>query len=512
MSYKKTKIFLVGSGAVLGLGLSLIVNPNPEALRASMPAPVGMVAVNQQAGWRPAGESCVGGQTPNKAGLEIFGDGEYFIDMNSVVVAGEDSLDEEGAKGLLGGLVSISLPNLGGIIRRHQITSNFDMKVGGKSVCLPPSAKSVASFGWCSFGGTGEHGVRFSLHQTMRTKYESGMKFPGCPPKCMGWDGIHDCEEKKLRPGVQAVMYPGLGLPVAKWQSADPQYSLQSADKLYKRAIFDESTIASNQSIDIIAGGVVVKVVKNGVRCPWDAKQIRCKEYNYFKRLAGTMVRRTYNDLRIGLGADSSGGLQVRANFTTLPTTERFVVPGPGVNTSLASLGDRLEWKRQKQFNALFDRFCGRKSADAQTVCGRPVGMANEATGGSIIAARDDSLRAMQLCAKLSGGQGPDDCASGKNPLAPTAPDDESTLAAMAQDRLSEGARNEDTVSTVGKIETGQGERTLEDGEVQSMGSQWQRGCRKIFARDSLRAIGRGEDMGPVRQGLLTCLLKGGER
>jgi hypothetical protein len=190
-----------------------------------------------------------------------------------------------------------------------------------------------------------------------------------------------------------------------------------------------------------------------------------------------------------------------------------FIVPGDGTSLGNMTPDDILAWQRQQQMDNLFIRFCnGSGAGDGPVGCGRGQVLPDSETGATIFVARDDSLRSVQLCTKLTGNGAA--CLSSDNPLSPNAPDDAPALDALLADRITAGARISDTdgITKNDRLATGRGQRTLEAGTVsRDVGSQWRRGCQKTFKRDSLKATDRAETLVPARNRLLKCLLAGGE-
>lgn len=464
--------------------------------------------------WRPTGEPCSADGSINLDGAELFGYGKakYYIVKSMVYINDEGTpIDTSGVMGMLGGLDAIAMPTLENASNGAQIKTSFRFVVstddGDKEVCLPPSAETVKSWGWCSLDAPGARGIRYTVHQTLRTRVNTGFgTIPSCPAQCLGWTGYDDCDETPLGPPVVATMYPGNTFPVALWQTGDWAFSQERADMLYKQGIFDDRTVASNQSFDIIAGGIVGKAVGTGVKCPWN-DELSCEKYVYSRALVGSVVRRTYNDLRIGMGADSAGGMRVQANFTAGAKAIVLTVPSGSTSTDGMTPGDIKAWEAQQGFDRLLVSFCGGGGGAFDIVCGLGnILLPNDSTGGTIFVARDDSVRMLQLCNAVIGQPGV--CMSDQNPMSPEALSDPATLDALLQDRLTPGARQEDTVSTGGRLETGHGVRQIE-GQTLSTGSQWKRRCKTAFGRDSIRAVDRDESMAAVRQKYMACLIAG---
>lgn len=506
----------VGLGVVLG-GSAWQLQAPPRAASVAAPATLGQLT----------GQACGSGTSSSRSLQKLFG-GEYAIDSVSFNDPEADA-DPQARSGMLGGLTGLWIPTVpdnpfDALRQPQQIVSRFSFEaVGGQRGCLPEPARNVESWGWCQANSArGQFMVRYTVLQNLRIRRTGTMlanpfDLAQCEGVCLTPNipflGLRGCEYKDLDDGYQPAFYAGAGLPIAHWVTRDPSGGREAADRLYKDAVADQGTVASLQSFEVMLGATVSRTTQGGVRCTRSTffgtrTYTNCQRRILQRGLRGFVLRRSYNDLRVGLTPDSAGGLQVKANVVLRGKPDTVIVaPGesaPSWYSALETIGNSL---------------CGTSS---WTACGQGAVLPVASLGGAVQLAVDDSVRAVQMCRKqvqMAGGGGdPNVCLSGQNPMVQQLSSGTPVLDSLAADRTTAGNRAADTVSTAGRVATGVGGRTIEAGVQGQVASQWRRTCQRTFARDSVRGIvsapyGTPLDsaLAPARLRLRQCLVTGGE-
>lgn len=498
------------------------------------------------------------------------------LDPDATDAPGE-GLDGQARKALLGNLRGFTVPSrqqqqlrvrLGNRwqSRQDRMLQNglmlFDSRVQGTDPmrCVPSEAKGLmlepANHVFEASQRPGSLMIRLAAWSDLRWQRRGGSGtttgLPGSLPcfnGCFDWSffgGNEGCEWVARQPltGAQVAPLPGT-IPVVRWQvgPGDVAYTRYWADEQYLKASFGSQAQGTPtiQTVDIAAVPTLTgEAVADGIECPPSLdrrKRPLCSARSISMYLDGYVLRRTYNDLRVGLQPDSAGGLRVVGRFQTA----RRGVAGSGIYLTANGPPSAYIAARNRARAT-----CGR----AEGACGSlgpvptivgvdsagqparvPLWGVDYARGG------DDSLRAVQLCSTVMRQQGglPDSvsarlrsggAAQGENATATACVNERNPMAEQLSDRyqvpqlvdtITPGARTRDTTTRAGRVQTNTGIRVVQQpGDTSRVNSEWRRQCQATWRRDSVRSVttvapGFVLDLKPAKVRYETCLLKGGE-